>query len=228
MGRRAPVGGSGRARRPGLGGALVRRPAAPGWVLPVSFVGLLVVCLWRGRLRVLGLPLFAVVWLWPRAAPPVAWIAGQGANLAVAQGRSVVLLRPRSQRFGFELWAHRRGYGFAADPDAAAEASDALADCGRDSCTPKPGAPLAVAGWWRLKPPSAEQLTTLCAGARLVVLRTGEGACPGVRVIGHDELARGGAAEVFRLQGGGWRLSWAQDARGDRPRTAPTPEGEGG
>ena len=212
----------------GLPHAVMPWASAPGFVLPVSFVGLLVVCLWRGRLRWLGLPLFAVVWLWPRAAPPVAWIAGQGANVAVAKGRDAVLLRPRSQRFGFELWAHRRGYGFAADPDAATAASDALAECGRDSCTPKPGAPLGVAGWWRLKAPTADQLTALCAGARLVILRTGEGSCPGVRVVGHDALADGGAAEVFRRPDGSLRLSWAQDARGDRPWTAPAPEGDGG
>ena len=212
----------------GLPHAIMPWASAPGAALPVSFVGLLVVCLWRGRLRWLGLPLFAAVWLWPRPAPPAAWIAGQGANVAVARGRDAVLLRPRSQRFGFELWARRRGYLFAAEPEAAASASDALADCGRDSCTPRPGAPPAIAGWWRLKAPSAEQLSALCAGAELVVLRTGEGTCPGVRVVGHDELARGGAAEAFRRPDGGWRFSWSQDARGDRPWTAPAPEGDGG
>ena len=204
--------------------AVLPYTSAPAWALPVSFVGLLFACLWKGRLRWLGLPLFAAVWIAPRPPPPVAWIAGGGANVALADRSAAVLLRPRSQRFGFELWAHRRGLAFAPEPTRAA-AADALADCGRDSCTPKPGAPLAVAGWWRLKPPDAEALAGLCAGARLVVLRTGEGACPAAQVIGHDALARGGAAEVFRDAGGRLRLSWAQDARGDRPWTAPA-EGE--
>ncbi len=133
----------------------------------------------------------------------------------------------RHQRHRAALALQALEGGFLAAPEAAAQASDALADCGRDSCTPKPGAPLMVAGWWRLKTPSADQLAALCASARLVILRTGEGSCPGVRVIGREESARGGAAEVFRLPNGRWRISWAQDARGDRPWTAPAPEEEG-
>ena len=85
-----------------------------------------------------------------------------------------------------------------------------------------------VNGWWRLKPADPAALASLCLGAHLVVLRTGEGACPGARVLGGEELRLGGAAEVFREPGGRLRISWAQDARGDRPWTAlaPAPDGD--
>ncbi len=199
--------------------AVVGWPSAPALALPTSFLGLLVVCLLRTPLRLLGLPLFVAVWLWSRPPTPVAWIAEGGANVAVADGARAVLLRPRSQRFGFELWAHRRGLAFADDTDGTPPA-DPRWTCGRDSCAPGPQAPLAVAGWWRLKPATPEDAASLCAGARIVVLRTGSAssspACAGRLVLDEDGLAAGGAAEVFR-EGAGFRVRWAQDARGDRP-----------
>ena len=204
--------------------AVVGWPSAPALALPLSFLGLLVVCLLRTPLRVLGLPLFAAVWLWPRPPTPVAWIAEGGANVAVADGRRAVLLRPRSQRFGFELWAHRRGLAFTDDDADEAPKPDPRWTCGRDACTPGPQAPLPVAGWWRLKPASAEDVSALCSAARIVVLRTGEPdgapACKGRLVLDEDALAAGGAAELFH-DGAGFRLNWAQAARGDRPWSRP-------
>ena len=207
--------------------AVVGWPSAPAFALPVSAAGLLVVCLWRGRLRWLGLPLFAAVWLWPRPAAPVAWIAGGGGNAAIVTDGMAVRQRPGAQTFAFELWARRRGLKL---PGGAEETlADRLADCGRDGCTPKPGAMPAIAVWRRYKAPEPAEIAKLCARASLVVLRTGEaapGACPGVRVIGAAELARGGAAELFRTPDGRLRLSWAQDARGERPWTAPAPSAD--
>lgn len=198
--------------------AVVWLPSAPNAALAISFLGLLVICLWKGRMRWLGLPLFGAVWLWPRAAPPDLWIAPGGANIAAKAGASAVLLRPRAQLFGYGIWAHRRGLAMPADLGAA---SDAAYDCGRDSCTPKPGAPIAVAGWWRRVPPGEEALGDLCASADVIVLRTGEGACPGKLVIGEGALTRGGAAEAWRTAPGVWRIAWSEPLRGHRPWTAP-------
>ena len=209
--------------------AVVGWTSAPAWALPVSFAGLLWICLWRGRLRWLGLPLFAAVWLAPRPPTPAAWIAGGGGNVALATPAGEgVRLSPRGQAFGFEIWAHRRGLRPPADPDAAA---DALADCGRDLCRTRPGAPLDVALWRRLKAPEEDDLARLCTpGVRLVLLRTGTapaGWCPGATALDADTLRRGGAAELWRAPGGGFRIAWAQDARGDRPWTAPAPSDGG-
>ena len=210
--------------------AVVGWTSAPGWALPVSFAGLLWICLWRGRLRWLGLPLFAAVWLAPRPPTPAAWIAGGGGNVALATPKGEgVRLSPRGQAFGFEIWAHRRGLRVPVDAEAAA---DALADCGRDLCRTKPGGPLDVALWRRLKAPGEADLAKLCTpGVGLVLLRTGTAAagwCPGATVIDADALRRGGAAELWRAPGGGFRIAWAQDARGDRPWTAPAPSSDGG
>lgn len=201
--------------------------SAPAVALPISFLGLLAICIVKGPLRWLALPAFAAVWLWPRPAAPIAWIAGEGANAAVAVNGQAVLLRPRSQRFAFELWAHRRAWTLP--PDAAA-ASEASFTCKRDFCAPLPSAPLKLAGWWRTRPPTTEDLAKLCPGAQIVVLRTGsagEANCPGARVVDEDALSAGGSAEVYR-NGRALRLVWSQPLRGTRPWTAPAPVSDSG
>jgi competence protein ComEC len=192
--------------------------SAPDWTLGVSFLGLLFVCLWRGPWRWLGLIGFAAVTLAPRPPVPALWIAGGGANVGVAEAGRALVLRARVQAFGAELWSRRRG--LALPDDETAEAwRDAAYDCGRDDCLPLAPAPVKVAAWWRLRAPTPGQLKVLCKDAEVVVIRTGEGACPGRLVLGQAALMRGGAAEVYR-EGSGWRVVWAQDERGRRPWTA--------
>jgi competence protein ComEC len=205
--------------------AVVVVASAPAWALPVSFLGLLAVCLWRGRLRWLGLPFAAAVSLAPRPAAPVAWVAAEGANAAIMAGPETVPLRT-SGRFGYELWSRRRGIEPLADPGAEIAR---LFDCGRDACLPRGESPVRLAGWWRRSPPPPDRLRELCAAAEVVVLRSGEGAaepaCAGRLVLGQAALAAGGAAELYRA-GPGWKVVWAQPLRGNRPWTAPSGEAE--
>lgn len=200
----------------GLPHAVLTIASAPSWALPVSFLGLLFVCLWKGRLRWLGLPLFAAVSLAPRPPTPAAWIAPEGANAAIVAAGAAVPLKT-TQRFGYELWARRRGFEPLAEPEPRISS---LFDCGRDACTPRAGAPARLAAWWRRVPPRPDQLEALCAGAEVVVLRTGEGgaapACAGRLVLGQGALAAGGAAELYRRPDG-WRVVWVQPLRGRRP-----------
>ena len=201
-----------------LPGAVMVVASAPEWALPTAFLGLLYVCLWRGRLRWVGLPFFAAVSLAPRPPTPDLWIAAEGANAAVRAGDEAIVLRPQSQAFASELWMRRRGLAPPADPAAAAEA---LFDCGRDACVAKADAPVKLAAWRRRIAPSREALDRLCAGAEVVILRTGaapRGACDDVLVLDQAALKRGGAAELYRTPQG-WRVVWAQDLRGDRPWT---------
>ena len=108
------------------------------------------------------------------------------------------------------------------DPDEAANASDAAFDCGRDSCSPKPGAPVQVALWSRRVAPDNGQAADLCRSAEVIVVRTGGAespACDGKLVLDEAALARGGAAELWRTPGG-WRVLWSETLRGVRPWTA--------
>jgi competence protein ComEC len=189
--------------------------SAPDWTLALSFLGLLFICLWRGRLRWLGLLPFAAVAVWPRPPTPDVWIAAGGANLAVAEAGRSLVLRPDVQSFGRELWSNRRGLVMPGTSQEAAWRALAYR-CDRDACTPLAAAPVKVAAWWRRRPPREGELAELCNGAELVVLRTGEGVCPGRQVVNEAMLKRGGAAELYRTPQG-WRMVWAQDLRGRRP-----------
>lgn len=191
--------------------------SAPDWVLPVSFLGLLFVCLWSGPLRWAGLP-FALAILWaPRPPAPEVWIAADGAAVAVRDGRDAVLLRPDVKLFGAELWSRRRGL----TPLMTEAERDARFQCDRWSCAPGPAAPVRVAAAWNLKRPlKAGRLDALCAGAEIVVLRNAfrPERCAAPLVLTGADFAVGGSAELYR-SGSSWRVVWAQDLRGRRPWT---------
>ena len=186
--------------------------SAPPQVLVVAFLGLMILCLWRGHLRWVGAPLALAIALWPRPAAPDAWIAADGATAAVRSGDAAVLLRTDAKRFGAELWARRRGLEPAAWN---------LYACDKRTCAPQPGAPVRLALAWSRKTPDAETLSGLCARAEVVVVRGPAPArapplCADTVLLTAEDFARGGAAELYRRPDG-WRIAWAQPLRGDRP-----------
>ncbi|WP_165186919.1 ComEC/Rec2 family competence protein [Caulobacter soli] len=191
--------------------------SGPPFTLALAFVGLMLLCLWRGRLRWLGVPLALAVALWPRATPPDVWIAPDGGTAAVRQGGEAVLLRPDARRFGAELWGRRRGLVV---PESAAPSP--LYACDRRSCAPTAQAPVALALSWSKTAPDAEGLAAMCAGAEIVVLRGAAlampAACRDRIVLDADDFATGGSAELYR-RNGDWWIVWAQPLRGVRPWT---------
>lgn len=195
-------------------GAIWLIASAPAWTLPAAFLGVLWLCLWRGPLRWLGLPLALAVWLVPRPPVPDLWIAADGSAAAVRQGDSGLLLRPDAQAFSAELWARRRGL----EPDA--ESAAALYVCDRFSCLPQRTAPVPVAANWRRRPLTDAELLRLCASAKVVIVRSEGDAslCPGRLVLTKRDFAQGGSAELWRKTDG-WTVQWAQPLRGRRPWT---------
>jgi len=202
----------------GQPGALVTVPSAPAAALPVAFLGVMILCLWKGRLRWLGAPLAMAVILWPRPPVPDVWIASDGAAAAVREGGEAVLLRPEARRFAADLWARRRGLSVPADEAGAEAVRDLRFDCDRFACLPR-GEP-DVALWAGKKAPKPAEFDELCARGRLVILRSSAPArgCEDAFLLTADDFARGGAAELWRTDGG-WKVVWAQDLRGDRPWT---------
>ncbi|MFN3522952.1 MAG: ComEC/Rec2 family competence protein [Phenylobacterium sp.] len=201
--------------------AMLLVPSAPNWTLAAAFLGILWLCLWRGRLRWAGLPLALAVSLTPRGPAPDAWAAADGAAMAVRHGREAVLVRPDVKRFAAEVWAQRRGLDVAPEAEGAAARQGRLS-CGRWECRPIKGAGLApVATSWSLRDPTDEQMAQLCAGAEVVLVRARapRGACPGAIVLDERSFRRGGAVELYRRPDGAWRALWAQDLRGQRPWT---------
>ncbi len=200
-------------------GAMTTIASAPTLALPVAFIGILWLCLWRGPLRWLGLPLALAVNLWPRPPTPTIWAASNGSNAAVFAGGHPVLLRPGTGVFAAQLWMRRYGYELPldADPD-----HDAQFVCDRRSCAPQPGAPVRLALWAGTKPPKPQAFQHLCDGAEVLILRSPLGpgqACPSATVLTGQDFADGGAVEMWRA-GAGWRYRWTEDERGRRPWTA--------
>ncbi len=197
--------------------AMVIVASAPAISLPISFLGLLWLCLWNGRLRWLGLPAALAVMLWPRPEPPVAWVASDGGGAAVRDGGTAVFLRPEAKQFAGELWARRRGLEPAKDAKAAQAAHF---DCDRRSCVPLTASTPRVAALWTRRQPSDAQLARLCNGADIVIVRGRADAsrCPGVLMLQGADFARGGAAEIYAGTAG-WRVVWASPLRGVRPWT---------
>ncbi|HEX2561571.1 ComEC/Rec2 family competence protein, partial [Phenylobacterium sp.] len=186
-------------------------PSAPAWTLPAAFVGILWVCLWRGKLRWAGVPFAFAVALTPKPAVPDVWIASDGAAVAVRDGKHAVLLRPDAKRFAADLWARRRGLSVD-------EAPERLFDCDRWTCRPTSADPaLKIAASFRRRPLKPQERDRLCDAEVIVVRSVPTGpVCPGKVVLTGADFARGGSVELWRRPDG-WRIRWAQEMRGWRP-----------
>ncbi|ADG10654.1 ComEC/Rec2-related protein [Caulobacter segnis ATCC 21756] len=186
--------------------------SAPPQVLVIAFLGLMILCLWKGRLRWIGAPMALAVALWPRPVPPDAWIAADGATAAVRSGDAAVLLRTDAKRFGAELWARRRGL---------TPATWSLYACDKRICTPALGAPVRLSLAWSRGTPDAETLSGLCVNSEVVVIRGPAPVrtpplCEDTVLLTAEDFSQGGAAELYH-RGDGWRIVWAQPLRGERP-----------
>jgi competence protein ComEC len=199
-------------------GAAMTLSSAPEIALAISYLGIVFACLWRGRLRWIGLPMSAAVALWPRPTPPLAWIAADGDDAAVVVAGQEIPMKPGVRGYATQLWAQRRGFTLPADPTAA---SRIVYDCNRKGCLPVGVARPAMASSWMRKAPGADRYADLCAGADIVILRSDfapAGSCGRALVLTRTDFERGGAAEVF-ADNDGWRLAWSQPLRGHRPWT---------
>jgi competence protein ComEC len=192
--------------------------SGPDWTLPMAFVGLLFLCLWKGPLRWLGLPLALAVNLAPRPPVPDAWVSADGAAVAVRAGRDAVLFRSDVKLFGAELWARRRGL----TPLETDDRRDVFYGCDHWSCSPGPSAPVRLAAAWNVKRPLKDgRIAELCGSAQVLIIRNElrPQPCAAGLVLNGEDFARGGSAELYRGETGRWRAVWAQDLRGRRPWT---------
>ena len=197
-------------------GAAVGASSAPPIAMLVAFLGILFACLWKGHLRWIGVPLAAAVIVWPKPPAPHAWIANDADDAAIASKGQIITLKPDTRAYATQLWAARRGL---AAPKDATSARDALFDCDRRECAPRPGTHPALGAWWsKVQPPDGE-LEDLCRRSEILIIRysfEAPAACTGKIVLHGEDVRRNGAAEIF-ADGSRLRISWAQPVRGDRP-----------
>ncbi len=85
-------------------------PMAP--VLPVLALGGLVLCLWQGRGRLLGLvPMAAAVFLWAQTERPVLLIADTGGLIGIMTDAGRALSKAKGAGFVAEIWLENDGRG---------------------------------------------------------------------------------------------------------------------
>lgn len=198
-----------------LPGSQITVASAPAWTLAAAFLGILWMCLVKGALRWLGLPLALTVLIYPRPTPPDVWIAADGSAVAVRRGDQAVLFRPDAKLFAAELWARRRGLEIAAE---GAAARDAAYDCDRWSCAPRPDVqtPRVAAIMTRRASTIAAKQPLFCQWSEIVIVRGEAAPCPNAIVLDARDFAAGGSVELYRTPEG-WKALWAQDLRGRRP-----------
>ena len=156
-------------------GAAVTMSSAPPIALALSYLGIVFGCLWKGRLRWIGVPLAMAVALWPRPAPPAGWISSDGGDAAVVAGGEAVALKPLTRLYATQAWAQRRNLKLPLQPEVAV---NALFDCDRSACAPRAFTHPAIAAWWTKREPKPGRSAALCEQADFLILRA-DAALPG-------------------------------------------------
>lgn len=207
----------------GLPFAQLTIASAPSWTLACAFLGILWLCLWRGKLRWLGLPFALAVSLAPRPPAPDLWVAADASAVATRTGKQAILFRTDVKLFSAQVWARRRGLEQPADPLVARDKDYA---CDRWSCSLRAGskAPAVAAVWTRRASTVETKLPVFCGNAEVVIVRgyAPDTPCSNALMLDADDFERGGSAELYRQSNGSWKIVWAQPLRGDRPWTSGT------
>ncbi|WP_293572801.1 ComEC/Rec2 family competence protein [Phaeobacter sp.] len=90
----------------GLEGAQRLIPMPPAMVLPVISLGALLCILWKGRLRLVGVPVCLVALVvWVTAQRPLVLVAPDGGLVGIMTEQERALSRPQGKAFAAERWA---------------------------------------------------------------------------------------------------------------------------
>jgi len=186
-------------------------PFLPDWGLGCFTLGLLWLCLWRGRLRRLGIPLILAGLAAPWLARPADILVSSDARLLAMRTPSGVFAQAGSgaSPLTLESW----GRYWAAVPTGK-ELQDAVPHaiaCSGDTCR------LGASGEVLFLRRGGEPADGACAGIRLVIavepLRQD---CPGAARIDRFTVWREGAQAIW-LEPDGVRVLSDRAVRGDRP-----------
>jgi len=180
-------------------GAVALLPAMPGWSYGLMVAGGLWLCLWNGRLRLLGFAPVLVGIAGAAASPsPQLLITGDGKHVAVVEGKTPFILRDRAGDYVRSLLAEASGF----DGDPAALDERPFSDCSNDACV----AVLRKEGreWRLLATRSATWIdwvpfTRACAQADIIVSdrRLPRGCTPRWLKLDRSGLARTGGVAVY-------------------------------
>ena len=181
-------------------GAVALLPSLPGWAYGLMTAGGIWLCLWNGRIRLLGLIPFTIGAAGAAFSPaPQLLITGDGKHLAiVAADGTPSILRDRAGDYVRSLVAEASGF----DGEPAALAERPFSVCSRDSC-------VAVVDkdgneWRVLATRSATQIdwgpfSRACAEADIVISdrRLPRGCTPRWLKLDRRALARTGGVAIY-------------------------------
>jgi len=199
-------------------GAQVHVPPMSGGGLAVAALGLMVLCLWRGRFRWAGLLLIAggmtQPWL---AVPPDLLVDEEAKVLAVTDDHGHLVLYPgKGDRFIRDVWQERYGLSKVSWPDVGQSAADLR--CDADGCILNRNGKRVLIAF------HDAALAEDCATADAAVSLTAAHAfCRGPTVVDRIDLRRKGAV-ALRLEADRPQFRFVTDGLGDR-RWAPALRG---
>jgi competence protein ComEC len=112
-------------------GAVALLPAMPGWAFALMVGGGLWLCLWTGRVRMLGGVPVVIGAIGAALSPsPDLLITGDGMHLAVVDSGAPLILRERTGDYVRNLFAEASGF----DGDPGLLGSRSYSACSRDAC----------------------------------------------------------------------------------------------
>jgi competence protein ComEC len=112
-------------------GAVAMLPSMPAWAFGLMVGGGIWLCLWTGRIRLLGVAPITLGVVWASLAPtPDLLVTGDGKHLALVREGTPLLLRERAGDFVRQLLAEASGF----DGDPENLGSRPYSACSRDAC----------------------------------------------------------------------------------------------
>jgi len=186
-------------------GAQVPVPPMQTWALALGALGVIFVCLWRGRTRWAGTLLILPALIQPFATPlPDLLVDDTARVFAVGDGQGLVIRPGRAGRFVREVWAERYG----TSPVKWGEVGDL--SCDADGCV------IARDDHRILLAFTATALAEDCGAADLVISTTAaRDLCRQGRIVDLLDLRREGAVAVW-LSEEGAQVRSVRDSTGNR------------
>jgi competence protein ComEC len=210
-------------------GAALLAPPIPAWGLALTTAGLLWLCLWQRRWRLLGLPAIALglcsaAWV----VPPDLLVSGDGRLIALRTPQ-VAFLQQNSGASALVRESWLRVWGLADAEPLPAGRRDGL-DCNAAACRFQPDPAGTTALLLRAQPPArrgdaapAVQAAPFCGQAVLLVSAEPiRGRCRGTAMLDRFSVWRDGPHAVW-LGGEAPLVLSDRAARGDRPWVPPPP-----
>ena len=192
----------------GLNGS-TRAIVAPGpWVLPLIAIGGLVLCIWQGAGRLVGvLPLCAAVILWQGSERPAVLISESGRLIGVMQDGVRLLNKPKGDGFSARVWLENDG-----DPSDQAQAAARSDFTSNFLQTTLGGTSLE----FNAANPETLSVTEICAAHDLVILPRLDVNLPaGCEGWNANDFSEGGSVAIY-LEETGLRYENSRSRQGDR------------